>query len=73
MLWLSFFPAAITELSFDTLNRYLVSTGDKHIQVFHNIPGYRATIADLQEKEKKATGQAMRERIRQQVKDARYI
>ncbi|KAL5016827.1 hypothetical protein ScPMuIL_006416 [Solemya velum] len=63
--------AAITELSFDTLNRYLVSTGDKHIQVFHNIPGYRATIADLQEKEKKATGQAMRERIRQQVKDAR--
>ncbi|KAJ8312492.1 hypothetical protein KUTeg_009865 [Tegillarca granosa] len=61
----------IVDLAFDTTNKYFVSAGDKHIHVFHNITGYRATVADLEEKEKKASGQAMKERIRQQILDAK--
>ncbi|XP_076473005.1 transducin beta-like protein 2 [Babylonia areolata] len=60
----------ITGLAFDNTNHYLVTSGDKHIQVVHNVPGYQATVVDLQEKEKKATSAGMRDRIRSQIKEA---
>lgn len=61
----------LTELSFDLSNKYLISSGDKHIIVLHNITGFRATITELENTEKKATTQAQKERIRQQISDAR--
>ncbi|XP_063396087.1 transducin beta-like protein 2 [Mytilus trossulus] len=61
----------ITELSFDLSNKYLVSSGDKHIVILHNITGYRATISDLESSEIKATTQAQKERVRQQIAEAR--
>ena len=61
----------ITALAFDSSNRYLVTSGDKHLQVIHNVPGYHATITDLQQREKKASSSGMRDRIRQQIEEAR--
>ena len=52
--------------------RYFLTAGDKHVHVLHNVTGYKATIEELIETEKKASGQAMKERVRQQIQDARY-
>uniref|UniRef100_A0A0B6ZZF9 Uncharacterized protein n=1 Tax=Arion vulgaris TaxID=1028688 RepID=A0A0B6ZZF9_9EUPU len=62
---------SMTALSFDISGRYLVSSGGKHIQVLHNVTGYRATIIDLEDKLKSATGPGMKERLKQQLTDAR--
>ena len=61
----------MTGLQFSISGRYLVSSGGKHIQVIHNITGYHATIADLEEKLRTTSVQGMKERIEQQLKDAR--
>lgn len=58
-------------MQFDNSSRFLVTAGDKHIQVIHNVPGYNATIKDLHQREKKATSAGMRDRIRQQINDAK--
>ncbi|XP_041347453.1 transducin beta-like protein 2 isoform X2 [Gigantopelta aegis] len=62
---------SISSLIFDISGKYFVSMGDKHAQVFHNITGYRATVADLEEKERKSPGGAMKERLRVQIQEAR--
>lgn len=60
----------ISDLGFDTTNRFIVSTGDRAIRVFHNTAGYRAAIVDLKELLKKATNKGMKDRLQQQIKDA---
>ncbi|XP_052261131.1 transducin beta-like protein 2 isoform X2 [Dreissena polymorpha] len=60
-----------SQLGFDNSGKYLLSAGDKQVHVLHNITGYKATIEELVELEKKANGQAMKERIRSQITDAR--
>lgn len=60
----------ITDLRFDINGRFLVSSGDKAIRVFHNAPGYRAAITDMQDMLKKAQNEAMKQRLQQQIKDA---
>ncbi|KAJ8402234.1 hypothetical protein AAFF_G00370990 [Aldrovandia affinis] len=60
----------ITDLKFDVNNRYLVCSGDRAIRVFHNAPGYRAAIQDMQAMLKKASNEAMRQRLEQQIQDA---
>ncbi|XP_053313214.1 transducin beta-like protein 2 [Spea bombifrons] len=60
----------ITDLTFDTCNRFLVSTGDRAIRLFHNTAGYRAAIADMKDMLKKATNKGMKERLQQQINDA---
>jgi len=57
-------------LEFDTMGHYLVSAGDKNINVFHNIVGFRAHIAELEEKKRSAVGQTHRQRIQQQIQEA---
>ncbi|CAG5117125.1 unnamed protein product [Candidula unifasciata] len=61
----------MTTLSFDNSGRYLVTSGGKHVQVIHNVTGYRATIADVEDRLKSASGPGMKERLRQQLNDAR--
>ena len=63
----------VTALTFDLTSTYLVSSGDKHIQVLHNVVGHRATLVDLAEREKKAMTHALRERIQQQMEVTRYV
>ncbi|XP_076017569.1 transducin beta-like protein 2 [Genypterus blacodes] len=60
----------ITDLKFDINGRYLVCCGDKAIRVFHNAPGYRAAIGDMQGMLKKAQNEAMKERLQQQIREA---
>lgn len=60
----------ITDLIFDINGRYLVCSGDKAIRVFHNAPGYRAAIGDMQGMLKKAQNEAMKERLQQQIREA---
>ncbi|XP_051541139.1 transducin beta-like protein 2 isoform X5 [Myxocyprinus asiaticus] len=60
----------ITDLKFDINNRFLVSSGDRAIRVFHNVIGYRAAIQDMQIMLKKASNEGMRQRLLQQIVDA---
>lgn len=60
----------ITDLRFDINGRFLVSGGDKAIRVFHNTPGYRAAIRDMQDMLKKAQNEAMKQRLQQQITEA---
>ncbi|GCC26260.1 hypothetical protein chiPu_0004675 [Chiloscyllium punctatum] len=60
----------ITGLAFDVNSRFLVSCGDRAIRVFHNVVGYRAVIEEMEVRLKKATNEAMRERVQQQISDA---
>ena len=41
--------------------------------VFHNVTGYQATIIDLQQKRQKATNSAYKDRLQQQIEEAKYV
>ncbi|XP_073421855.1 transducin beta-like protein 2 isoform X2 [Dendrobates tinctorius] len=60
----------ISDLAFDISNRFLVSTGDRVIRVFHNSAGYRAAISDMKDMLKKSTTKGTKDRLEQQIKDA---
>ncbi|XP_026888779.2 transducin beta-like protein 2 [Electrophorus electricus] len=60
----------VTDLKFDINNRFLVCSGDRVIRVFHNVTGYRAAIQDMQAMLKKASNEGVKQRLRQQLKDA---
>ncbi|KAL2094640.1 hypothetical protein ACEWY4_009359 [Coilia grayii] len=60
----------INNLKFDINGRFLVSSGDRAIRVFHNVTGYRAAIQDMQAMLKKASNEGMKQRLQQQIQDA---
>lgn len=60
----------INNLKFDINGRFLVSSGDRAIRVFHNATGYRAAIQDMQAMLKKASNEGMKQRLQQQIQDA---
>ncbi|XP_031725015.1 transducin beta-like protein 2 [Anarhichas minor] len=60
----------INDLRFDINGRFLACSGDKAIRVFHNAPGYRAAIRDMQDMLKKAQNEAMKQRLQQQISEA---
>uniref|UniRef100_A0A8C5QQ43 Transducin beta-like protein 2 n=1 Tax=Leptobrachium leishanense TaxID=445787 RepID=A0A8C5QQ43_9ANUR len=68
--FLSVHGVVITDLAFDTGNRFLVSTGDRAVRLFHNTAWYRAAIADMNDMLKKATNKGTKERLQQQIRDA---
>ena len=61
----------ITALEFSIDSRYLVATGGKHVNVFYNITGYQTTITELEDKKKVATTTAMKDRLDEQINEAR--
>ncbi|XP_063847859.1 LOW QUALITY PROTEIN: uncharacterized protein LOC135092965 [Scylla paramamosain] len=61
----------IVDLLFDPESKLLLTLGDRHVRVFHNVAGYHATIQDLEQSHRKATSAAMRDRINQQVREAK--
>ncbi|XP_028662773.1 transducin beta-like protein 2 [Erpetoichthys calabaricus] len=61
----------ISDLRFDINSRFVVTTGDRVIRVFHNTPGYRAAIRDMEKMLKKASNSCMRQRLQQQIKEAK--
>lgn len=38
------FSGDIVDLFFDPSNKLVLTLGDKHVRVFHNVAGYMATI-----------------------------
>ncbi|EFX87653.1 hypothetical protein DAPPUDRAFT_207577 [Daphnia pulex] len=65
--------APITRLRFDSTSRFILTTGDKYVRVFHNVPGFKIAVADLEVKLRKATGQALKERCQIQLKEAKAL
>jgi len=61
----------VTALEFSIDSRYLAATGGKHVNVFYNITGYRTTITELEDKKKVATTIAMKDRLQEQIDEAR--
>lgn len=61
----------ISDLKFDINSRFLVSSGDRAIRVFHNSTGYRAAIQDMEAMLKKASNEGMRQRLQQQIQEAK--
>lgn len=54
----------VASLAFDISGRYLASTGDRHIHVFHNVLGYTETIHELESKIKVLPDSVNKERLK---------
>jgi len=65
--------APIRCIRFDPTSRFLLSTGDKYVRVFHNVPGFKVSISQLTAKLREASGQALKERIQLQIKEAQTM
>ncbi|KAF0313790.1 Transducin beta-like protein 2 [Amphibalanus amphitrite] len=61
----------ITCMLFDPTSRYLLTTGDKHIRILHNVPGCKVNIQVMQDKLAKTTNHTLKERLTAQVKELR--
>jgi len=59
----------ISCMLFDPTSRYLLTTGDRHIHILHNVPGCHVNIQIMQEKLAKTTNPTLKERLREQVKE----
>ena len=57
----------ITGLLFDSEGKWLISSGDKHVRVFLNVPGYQISLQDLKENKTKAKTEGMKQRIQEQI------
>ena len=51
----------------------MVTSGDKHIRVFHNVPGFKLRLRDLRAKLPKATTGGMKDRLQQQISEAEAL
>lgn len=60
----------ITALMFDSVGKYLLTSGDKHIRVFHNVTGYKCAIASAKEKLKTHQTSATKERLQTIMTDS---
>ena len=63
----------VKAVRFDSTSRFVLTTGDRYVRIFHNVPGYQMAVADLEAKLRKATNQTLRERIQLQLKDAQML
>jgi len=64
----------ISDLCWEPSSLYLASAGgsDRHIRLWHNTPGQKELIRDLEAKIPKATSEPFKRRLQQQVEEARY-
>lgn len=60
---------SIAGLLFDAESRWLISSGDKHIRVFHNVIGFQRTLLDLKKTLEDAVTQGHKERLKQQIQE----
>ncbi|XP_006057163.2 transducin beta-like protein 2 isoform X1 [Bubalus bubalis] len=60
----------ISDLSFDITGRLLASCGDRAVRLFHNTPGYRAVVEEMQALLKRASNENTRQRLQQQLTQA---
>ncbi|XP_030878520.1 transducin beta-like protein 2 isoform X2 [Leptonychotes weddellii] len=60
----------IADLSFDITGRLLASCGDRAVRLFHNTPGHRAVVEEMQGLLKRASNESTRQRLQQQLSQA---
>jgi len=60
---------SINGLLFDAESRWLISSGDKHIRVFHNVIGFQKTLVDLKQTLEDAVTQGHKDRLKQQIQE----
>lgn len=60
-------PEHVTGLLFDDEGKRLISSGDKHIRVFHNVPGLRRNLQDFQAELKVAKSEGLKTRLTDQI------
>ena len=59
---------ALTKVLYSADGQYLFTSGDKHIRIFHNVPGIQINIQELREVLKKnISNSAAKERIQKQI------
>jgi len=63
----------ITCLIFDTVGKYLLVAGNKHIKIFHNITGYRTAIESAKRKLQQRQTQATKERLERIIQDNKEL
>jgi len=63
------FIGNITRIMFDSLGKYVLTSGDKHIRVFHNVTGYKTAITSARDKLKKPQTSATKERLEKLIVD----
>ena len=57
----------ITGLLFDSEGKWIITSGDKHVHVFLNVPGYQTNLRDLNNSKIKAKTEGMKQRIQEQI------
>ena len=61
----------VTQVVFSASGEQVLTSGDKHVRVFHNVPGIKMQIEELQVSLKKnLSNSAAKERIEKQINDA---
>ncbi|XP_035135941.1 transducin beta-like protein 2 isoform X2 [Callithrix jacchus] len=60
----------IADLAFDITGRFLASCGDRAVRLFHNTPGHRAVVEEMQGLLKRASNDSTRQRLQQQLTQA---
>ncbi|KAJ8679511.1 hypothetical protein QAD02_015298 [Eretmocerus hayati] len=63
------FNGSIKCLTFDSLGEYILVAGDRHIKIFRNIPGYRASIETARKKLSQRQTSATKERLEKTIVD----
>lgn len=65
-----FFSGVITAVLFDATGKYILTSGDKQIRVFHNVTGYRCNIETAKIKLKDHQTSATKERLQKLIADS---
>lgn len=64
------YDGPITAILFDSTGKYILTSGDKQIRVFHNVTGYRCNIETAKEKLKESQTSATKERLQKLIVDS---
>ncbi|CAF1266559.1 unnamed protein product [Didymodactylos carnosus] len=62
---------SICSMIFDSTGKYLATAGDRQIRIFYNVANLKAMIDELSEKSKVTKQLSLKERIDEQIMDAR--
>ncbi|KAK9512844.1 hypothetical protein O3M35_001171 [Rhynocoris fuscipes] len=65
------YPGPIRRLAFDAAGEYILTAGDKHVRIFHNVTGYKAAIlASKMKLQSSGNSSATKERLEKTIEEA---
>ncbi|XP_066585275.1 transducin beta-like protein 2 isoform X3 [Prorops nasuta] len=65
------FTGSIKKIVFDAMGEHVFVAGDKHIKIFHNVTGYRATIESTKRKLQHKQTSATKERLESTIAECK--